>query len=355
MLDKSGMNTPPDPSPVSLADDALSTTLGGLDDVVSDVARIGSYQQLPPADGLHMAISLSHRLQLAIGELQQAGYPREAIVKRLEPARAVHAESPFIRRLQDWPRGYPGDFETIEYLMQQENHALPGRLSYWLEQYALDSALAQQHRNKADLQARAILEAVLSSGNDTEEPRVLVLAAGGSPDLRQIQSILSTQRFRVVLLDQDAEALAFSAERLPLIADRITLVKRNVVRGLQDVRSLGPFNLVLAGGLFDYLPNKVATMVLRYAREQLLAPGGRVVFTNIADSNLYRPWMEHMADWMLIHRSVADVRQLALEAGYADSAVTVTRERTGLTLIVDSHIPCGSDAAWGASPVGLTN
>lgn len=336
MLDETTFSIPTTGLPDTPFDtDAVADTVRQLDQVVDDVVRLGAYSQLPSADGLHLAISLSHRLQLNIGELQKLGWSRGQIVARVERARAVHAESPFIRRLQDWPRGYPGDFETIEYLMQQVNRATPGRLSYWLEEYALGSALAQQHRNKADLQARTILEAVLSAGQGTEEPRVLILAAGGSPDLRQIEPILSTQRFRAVLLDQDADALAFSREHLPLIADRLTAVNRNVIRGLQDVRRHGPFHLVLAGGLFDYLPNRVATMVLQHAREHLLVPGGQMVFTNIADTNLYRPWMEHMAEWMLIHRSESDVRQLALEAGYADSAVTTMRERTGLTIVAN--------------------
>ena len=128
--------------------------------------------------------------------------------------------------------------------------------------------------------------------------------------------------------------LAFSAAGLPLITDRLTLVTRNVVRGLSDVRRYGPFQLALAGGLFDYLPNKIATLVLRYAREHLLASGGRILFTNIGDPNLYKPWMEHLADWMLIHRSEADLRQLCVEAGFSDAAVTIARERTGLTFVV---------------------
>lgn len=334
MLNETTLSIPTTALPRTPFDsDAVAGTVRELDAVVEDVVRLGAYRQLPSADGLHLAISLSHRLQLTIGELQKLGWSREQIVKRVEPARAVHGESPFIRRLQDWPRGYPGDFETIEYLMQQVNRATPGRLSYWLEEYALGSALAQQHRNKADLQARTILESVLSCGQGTEEPRVLVLAAGGSPDLRQIQSILSTQRFRAVLLDQDADALAFSAEHLRLIGNRLTLVRRNVIRGLQDVRQHGPFQLVLAGGLFDYLPDRIATLVLRYAREHLLVPGGQVVFTNIADTNLYRPWMEHMAEWMLIHRNASDLRRLTLDAGFPDTAVDITSERTGLTLI----------------------
>lgn len=310
-----------------------ATAVRELDEVADAMVRLSRYEQLPPMDGVHHAISLTHRIILAVSTLQDLGWSREAIVERLGAVRAVHAESPFIRRLQQWPRGYAGDFETIEYLMRQENHAEPGRLAFWLEQYALDASLSQQHRNKVDLQARVILDAVLGGANDEEAPRILVLAAGASPDLRQVQDLLARRSFHAVLLDQDADALAFSEQALPLIADRLTLVRRNVVRGLRDVRAHGPFNLVLAGGLFDYLPDQVAIMVLRQAREHLLAPGGRFVFTNISDANLCRPWMEHLTDWTLIHRTTTDVRDLCTAAGFAPEAVSLMRERTGLTLV----------------------
>lgn len=306
-----------------------------IDDAVEEMVRVGRYRDIPERDGPHVAAALIHRMIPAIGELEQRGWTRDRIVSRLQPARRVYAESPFVKRLQDWPRGYPGDFETVEYLLLQRNHAAPGRLSYWLEQYALDSPIAQQHRNKVDHQARAVLDTILASPHRGDAPRTLVLAAGGSPDLRQIQSVVAAQRFHVVLLDQDADALAFSAARLPLIRDRVTLVQRNVVRGLQDVRRYGPFHLVLAGGLFDYLPDRVAVMLLRYAREYLMAPAGRMLFTNIGATNPYRPWIEYLGDWRLIHRSGDACRALCVAAGFEPAHVSIEAERTGLALIVE--------------------
>lgn len=315
-------------------DDPPTATNPDLHRAVADVVRFGRAQRLSSEDGRHLAGALSHRLVLGIAEQQRAGRTREEIADAVRPAWDVHAESPFIRRLQTWPRGYPGDFETVEHILEHENRATPGRLSYWLEQHALDSPIAQQHRNKVDLQARAILEAVFASASASREPRILILAAGSSPDLRQVQTILSAQRFRVVLLDQDDDALRFGADRLPLLRDRLKLVQRNVVRGPHDVKVHGPFDLVLAGGLFDYLPDRVAGLVLRHAREHLLVDGGRFVFTNIADQNPYRTWIEYLGDWRLIHRSEAALRQLCADAGFRDTAVSVTFERTRLAAIV---------------------
>ena len=62
-----------------------------------------------------------------------------------------------MHRLQAWPRGYPGDFETVEWLCDARNRAEPGTVPWALEQCSLQSPLAQQHRNKVGLQGRAIL------------------------------------------------------------------------------------------------------------------------------------------------------------------------------------------------------
>ena len=72
-----------------------------------------------------------------------APIPRETILDELGSVRSLCARSPFVRRLQTWPRGYPGDFETVEYIMNAENRAEPGTLDYWLEQHTLTSDIAQ--------------------------------------------------------------------------------------------------------------------------------------------------------------------------------------------------------------------
>lgn len=302
--------------------------------IVSDFVDLDAYNHISEADGLHLAISVSHELALALTERASAQVSRTQILEQIAPARAIYGQSPFVRRLQVWPRGYAGDFETIEYLLQQQNYAHPGRFAYWLERYALDSAIAQQHRNKVDLQARAIIDATLTPPSANQAARILVLAAGGSPDLRQVQTMLAASHARVVLLDQDADALAFSVEQLPLLDDRLSVINRNVVRGLQEARPLGPYSLVVAGGLFDYLPDRLAVFVLRQIRERLLQPGGHVLFTNITEPNPYRCWIEYVGDWFLIHRSEGEVRELCREAGFADDAIAVKSDRTGLARIV---------------------
>ena len=311
----------------------VETSIGDLQAIVEDIVHLGSFSDIAASEGLHLAISLTHRLVITIVRLEAGGHTRQELLGVLQRARSVHAGSPFVRRLQEWPRGYAGDFETVEYLLQQRTRAVVGSFAYFLEQYALGSPIAQQHRNKVDVQARELLSAVLRP-TGSAVPRILVLAAGGSPDLRQVESTLAQYAFEATLLDQDKDALAFSASNLPLIRDRLSLVCANVVRGLPEAAKSGPFDLVVAGGLFDYLPDRAAISVLRQTRSRLLRAGGQFLFTNVSSGNPYQAWIEYMADWFLIHRSASDVRALCASAGFPDSAVSIDVDRTGLTLIV---------------------
>src|SRR5205085_5021034 len=79
----------------------------------------------------------------------------------LEPVRRIHARSDFVRRLQQWPRGYPGDFETVEYLCHGRSHAESGTIQDICETYSLTRSIAQQHRNKVQHQAARIMRTLL--------------------------------------------------------------------------------------------------------------------------------------------------------------------------------------------------
>ena len=101
----------------------------------------------------HRAALTIHLLNLALLECEQAGLPEEEIASRLRPVRRVYARSTFCQRLQHWPRGYPGDWETIDYLLDGENRTPVSDFAHHLERYALWCAASQQHRNKVAFQA----------------------------------------------------------------------------------------------------------------------------------------------------------------------------------------------------------
>lgn len=286
-----------------------------------------------PASGFHAVAAAVHTLCTRIGAAEAAGVDRDTLRMVLAPAWEIHGQSPFIRRLQTWPRGYPGDFETIEYLLDQEIRACPDSLGYWLEFLALQSPIAQQHRNKVHAQAREIVTAVQRSS--TGHPaRILVLAAGSGPDLALVQEEIGRTDCAIVLNDSDAQALEFSQARLAGIRDRLLPMAGNALKSIPRLRALGPFDLVLAGGLFDYLPERHAIFLIRAVCNELLADGGRLFLTNIASPNPYRVWIEYLADWHLIERSAEELRWLAAAAAGSEVTCGLRREGSGMTWLM---------------------
>ena len=321
-----------DPDAFDGGPDAGGGALGALEDACTRLSRLAAI----PADNLavafHRAVALVHTICESLVKCELSGVDPAVLRQIVEPARRAHAASPFIRRLQEWPRGYAGDFETIEWLYRGQNRA-EGIVGRAFEQYALTAAIAQQHRNKVGFQASCVLSAV----ERHPECRILSLACGSSPDIRSIAGHVKPGA-TVVLSDSDPAALAFSAQHLAPIADRCRFVLGPVPRVLRPLRSHGPFHLVYAGGLFDYLSDRVIERTLSMIWRSLLAPGGRLVFTNIAHGNPFRVWLEYIANWPLIERSEAGIEALCRAAGI-DAPVTMTLESTGLAILASISRP----------------
>jgi extracellular factor (EF) 3-hydroxypalmitic acid methyl ester biosynthesis protein len=282
--------------------------------------------------GYHKVVSLINQLSPSIELTEKAGFSRADIGGVLEPVWKLHSKSPFVCRMQTWPRGYPGDFETIEYLCEGTNKARPGTVEYFIERHALTCGISQQHRNKVAWQASKVLETCLGS---SEERHVLSIACGGSRDLRSIQSLLKATPVQLLLNDMDVDALTHSVNSLPHLEGKIHPVHANVFSAVRTFKIRGPFDLIVACGLFDYLSDRQIKWLLdRLAR--YLKIGGRLCFTNIALRNPYREWMDYVTHWKLVERSEADFITLIREINLDISMeISMSRDQTGLTHLIE--------------------
>lgn len=279
----------------------------------------------------HRATSAIHALCVEMLEAENAGLTPDEIREAVLPARELHGESPFVRRLQTWPRGYPGDFETVEYICDAAVKAAPGTAGFFIEQRSLNSLSAQQHRNKIRWQALRLVETIVAM----ENARILVIASGGARDVRLVASALRDRPCTLVLNDSDGEALAFARQKLSFLGDRLQTIEGDVFRSTRAMRDFAPYDLVLAGGLFDYLTDRHISWLLTKLRA-MLAPRGRICFTNIAAGNPDAIWLKYIASWHLTERSEQDIQRILRESpATADMSCDVSFEETGLTHLVE--------------------
>jgi extracellular factor (EF) 3-hydroxypalmitic acid methyl ester biosynthesis protein len=165
--------------------------------------------------------------------------------------------------------------------------------------------------------------------------RVLVLACGGCADVQRVLPFITSVAGELYLNDADPAALEYSRAALAPIAGRCTFLPGNALRVAKRLEREERFDLVVAGGLFDYLPEKHAVYLLSTIHDGLLAAGGTLFFTNIAEGNPYRPLIEYFGDWFLIERTEETLRGYCRAAGIPAQSVAVTREETGLAYLVE--------------------
>jgi len=253
-------------------------------------------------------------------------FGRSAIVGRLQTIREAAAASPFLYRAQQWPRGYAGDFETIDYILTGINKAMPSTFAYHIEHFFLQSAVCEQHRNKVAKQALLVQEAL--SGNPSAN--ILSIGCGTSEDIYRCIPQINSSACHITLVDIDEDALAFSVNKLQLPVSKLTTIHGNIYKNICRLNNC--YDLILIGGVFDYLKDHVIIALLK-ALSGLLNADGRVFFTNIATGNPYRIFMEYLADWMLIERTEEDIMRLIEEAG-TTSPYEIGKDSTGLTFMV---------------------
>jgi extracellular factor (EF) 3-hydroxypalmitic acid methyl ester biosynthesis protein len=254
-------------------------------------------------------------------------YSKDYILTLLMPLRNKVSDAWLLHRAQRWPRGYAGDFETIDYLIQGRQQTSAMAFGYALESVFLKSPIVQQHRNKIRHQAETISKVLRGKG----AAHILSVGCGTCEDFYSVAGVLQHSNASVTLVDIDADALAYSRKRLSPFCDRLTTLRANIHRIAHKLPDT--YDLILVGGVFDYCTDRYIVSVLSRLFEAM-RPGGVIFFTNIARDNPYRRVMEYLTDWTLIERSDVQLRTLVEQAGWSDGALQMSLDDTRLTWLV---------------------
>ena len=298
-------------------------------DLLEAVEQVTRLPTRGPAPWLHhQALSALHRFLTAACGATAVGMPLSDMRALTVEARLHCARySRTLAHTQAWPRGYPGDFELIERLLDADPGGEPGTLERVLEGCVLQLPIVWQHRAKVAWQAQLVRRRLGRAGG--ERVRVLSIACGGSRDLLLLEPH-ELGRLDVVLSDLDRDALALSQARLAPRVGRLVSVPGNALRSAIRLRAHGPFDVILIGGLLDYLPERAARMLLNQAAV-MLAPGGLLGATNIAAGDPWRLMLELLAGWTLIERSEDQMTQLM---SLPDITSSVVLDESRLTWLV---------------------
>ena len=240
-----------------------------------------------------------------------------------------------IERCYSKPRGYAGDYLTIEKIYNNRPEGA-GRIGAVVDRLFLEMPAAVAVRNRRPLLADEIRSTVSSRTDTTRPARVLSLACGPAREIADVFATLTDRNQLVATcLDIDLQALAFVADWRDKagLKSRINLLNQNLIslalgRAKLDVP---PQDLVYSIGLIDYFDDRMVIKMLDFIYE-VLAPGGRVILGNFHPRNPTRALMDYLLEWRLIHRTEADMDRLFAGSKFKSAASRTRFEEAGVNL-----------------------
>lgn len=247
------------------------------------------------------------RLLAACAELR-AGLPEEVWRGRLRahPVFEVLRAEPATAWSYRKPRGHAGDARLMDFLYghpavrEEVEAATPhGKALH----QALRASLTASGARACRVTMAAELDQV---ARRVRGARVLVLGAG---HLREAEFAGALDQLEsLVAVDQDPACIDQMTQDL---AGRVALgtVPSSLRRFLMRVGTYGGFDLILAGGLFDYLDDAAAGRALR-ALVPALRPGGRMLFTNARPGAADEAYLDAFMDWRMFRRDEAALGRL---------------------------------------------
>lgn len=254
---------------------------------------------------------LAAALERAEAETRDGAEPRPTQASR---AAAQEVLLPWLRRTRlarrawEKPLGYAGDPVVIDWIYEGRGGG-DGPVGRLFDQCFLDAAPGRAVRNRRRLLVDEIRRAVEAAGGHA---RITSLASGPAAEVFDALAALERpERVRFTLVDIDPGALERARERARRLGVAVETRRLNLVEVARGRAELGlaEQDLVYSIGLVDYFTDDLVVGLLD-AIHRALRPGGRVILGNFHPRNPARGVMDLLLEWVLIHRTEADMERL---------------------------------------------
>lgn len=203
------------------------------------------------------------------------------------------------------PRGYAGDATLMDFAYGhpsiQDDVASAGPIGEAIYQHTSGASQSASARLRIQLIAHEI-----ATRAQAGPISMASYACGHARELEQLPAELVSQLTLFMALDADERSLneaRRSAGGIPFEGHQCNVIK-------QDLSNLPKADLVYSLGLFDYLKDEHAVLVIRKMLNQT-RPGGTVLLANLAPSAANLGYCEAIMDWWMIPRTQADLLRLA--------------------------------------------
>lgn len=231
-------------------------------------------------------------------------------------------------------RGYPGDFEMMNYVYDNVPKSVT-RMGQYFDRAFLDNGYACAVRGRKNKIVEILRREVASVGTSC---RILNLPCGPARDIKELLENFPKvgANTEIVCVDQDEEALAFARASMPKDVSGVSvqLVQGNILGYIKSpdkhAAELGQFDVVYSIGIADYLPDMIMEKMLKFAYS-LLKKNGRLYFAyKIHDKDIKAPLQpKWYCSWDFVPRNVPDALNNFKAMDIPAEKVSIEWEETG--------------------------
>lgn len=242
--------------------------------------------------------------------------------------------SRFAERAYFKPKGYAGDFKTIEMLYENAPQG-DGKIGALMDEWCMNTPAAEAVRKRRTLLTRQLNALTRDKLMTGESVSIMNLACGPCRELADfLKECPNNDAVRAICVDIDPDALEYAHSVFSSFPHKATvsLMQENLIKwclGRVD-HDFGPQDVIYSSGLMDYLDDTLFKAMIARCHDQL-KPGGVLMLGNFSPKNPIRMFMDHILDWKLIHRSEDDLIRLHDDSPFAGH-VSVISEDQGINL-----------------------
>lgn len=225
-----------------------------------------------------------------------------------------------ILRATEKPRGYPGDYKTLEAIYNHRAWTGTGIGCLW-DKYMLEDDYVKSIRKRKDFTRDLIIEAMNKQG-----PRAIRIMNLGVGPGREVREILSSEKIinkevSFTFMDQDRESLDFLRSKLDGINNTGTIRFNYVEKGIlsfcgevnKGTHEFENQDLIYSIGVLDYLPDGLCRSLLK-AGLNLLNPGGEIIIAFKLAKKFKSLASDWFCDWTFYGREEDEIIRLVRES-----------------------------------------
>ncbi|RMG74393.1 MAG: class I SAM-dependent methyltransferase, partial [Nitrospirae bacterium] len=266
-------------------------------------------------------------------ELFETGISNKELIEKCrkrfhQKTNPIFLKSYSFTRTRVWPKGYHGDYKTLEGIYK--NTPLSDGIGYYMDLYALNLTLARGVQNRL----RILTDILSQELEKRQNPKILNIACGSCRELMELLPLIKSSKARITCIDTDEDALSFAYNRLSSasnITNHIDFRYYNALRFFDYEileRDFSKQDIIYSVGLFDYLQTDTLVKILRNLYNHLNPKG--TLIAAFKDVRQYRPQPYHwFMDWTgFLQRKEEDFLEILKEAGIPDGEVRQSRDDT---------------------------